>query len=507
MHRHARPGREGVGTSSLLGFLSEGKSAARRAVTDLDQRTTRPANENGPPLVVRSSIEIPGADPWAFLEAFSGAPRGFWAWDVGWIAHAGVFHEIEVPWEPLSSVSDPGGATSADRTLDTVRFQRVRSEAHQGLESPPERLRWFGGFSFGEGHEPAGAWSNFPPALFQRPLFELESDGRVVHLTAWTTPGADESTTEAEERLTERLRQLAGSLTKQGRNKPNENGTSAKVTMTPSTEADRHAWQRMVEGALEQFDSSALAKVVLARSVEVVADGKVDPVAVVRRLREQNPRARVFLFEPTPGSALMGASPETLARLVDGSVGCTAVAGSTPRGNSSEADRMLANALLRSEKDLREHQFVVDDMVERLSRWGDPVEVDSNPGVLTLSRIQHLVTRIRSRVPEGTDVLELIADLHPTPAVCGRSRDDAFDFLVAEETFDRGWYGGPVGWFDAAGNGIFAPALRCALVEGDTWRLFAGGGIVPGSEPDREWDETHLKLQTALRALSEADRP
>lgn len=452
---------------------------------------------------MRSSIEVSGANPWAFLRAFTGAPRGFWAWDVGWIAHAGVLHQIEVPWEAGHSDVDKDAALEKDPTLDTVRFKRVRTEARQGDETPPERLRWFGGFSFGEGHEPVGSWSDFPPALFQRPLFELESDGRVVHLTAWTTPGADESPKEAEERLRERLSQLATTLAQTAP----EPASAGQVTMRAGSESERQAWGSMVDRALERFDSTDLAKVVLARSVDVATDGRVDPVQVVRRLREQNPRARVFLFEPTPGSAFMGASPETLARLVDGSVGCTAVAGSTPRGNSPEADRMLANALLRSEKDVREHNFVVEDMVERLSRWGDPVEVDPNPGVLTLSRIQHLVTRIRARVPEGTDVLDLIADLHPTAAVCGRSRDDAFGFLVAEETFDRGWYGGPVGWFDAAGNGIFAPALRCALVRDSAWRLFAGGGIVPGSEPDREWDETHLKLQTALRALSDTDRP
>jgi len=481
------------------GSLSERNSAARRATNDPHQGEARPAKGQGhAQLVIRSSIEVPGADPWVFLRAFDGAPRGFWAWGVGWIAHAGVIHEIEVPWEAGSDATN-GAVATDDPKLDTVRFKRVRAAAQPGDETPLERLRWFGGFSFGQGHEPVGRWSSFPPARFQRPLFELESDGRVVHLTAWTTPGAEEDADEARERLTDGLGRLAEALL-HGDSEP---ASDVGVRPRPPSDAQRKAWEGMVQRALDRFQSSDLAKVVLARSVDVEVDGYVDPVSVVRRLREQNPRARVFLFEPEPGSAFMGASPETLARLVNGSVGCTAVAGSIPRGNSPEADRVLANSLLGSEKDMREHQFVVDDMVERLSRWGDPVEVDLKPAVLPLSRIQHLVTRIRARVPEGTDVLDLIADLHPTPAVCGRSRDDAFAFLVSEETFDRGWYGGPVGWFDAAGNGIFAPALRCALAREGVWRVFAGGGIVPGSEPEREWDETHLKLQTALGALAD----
>jgi isochorismate synthase EntC len=122
--------------------------------------------------------------------------------------------------------------------------------------------------------------------------------------------------------------------------------------------------------------------------------------------------------------------------------------------------------------------------------------------VLTLSGIQHLETAIHAELRERTDVLELLELLHPTPAVCGQPRDAAYGFLEQEEGFARGWYGGPVGWMDTHGNGVFAPALRCGLVERDAWHLFAGAGIVRGSDPDREWDEIHLKLDTVVRALT-----
>lgn len=434
-------------------------------------------------------MEAPGANPWTFLRSFEGEPRGFWAQGSGWIAHGGVLHEIRVP---------VGEDREGRGGLDAERFQRVRTAAQAGGETPPERARWFGGFSFGEGHAPDELWAGFPPALFQRPAFELESDGRVVRLTGWATVpegGRAEAVEEAlRQRLSERVRRSR--MDAEGEHAPSMSAAA------PAPGA-RGAWTRMVRHALDRIEADAsLTKVVLARSVDVSFDGPVDPLAVVRRLYEQNPRARVFLFQPTADTGFAGASPETITRRVRGLLDATAVAGSTRRGESPEEDRRLAHALLASEKDLREQAQVVEDMVERLGRWGTSVEQDPRPSVLSLARIHHLETRIRARVDGDAHVLDVLADLHPTPAVCGRERDEAFRFLVAEEDFDRGWYGGPVGWFDGAGNGMFVPALRCVLLGAERGRLFAGCGIVPGSDPDREWDETRLKLQTALAALT-----
>ena len=122
--------------------------------------------------------------------------------------------------------------------------------------------------------------------------------------------------------------------------------------------------------------------------------------------------------------------------------------------------------------------------------------------MLTLARIQHLETEIRARVSEESTVLKVLEALHPTPAVCGLPRDDALEFLSRKEPFERGWYSGPVGWFDVEGNGVFAPALRCAVARDHEWRLFAGAGIVAGSDPRLEWEETSIKFEPVLRALA-----
>jgi menaquinone-specific isochorismate synthase len=268
----------------------------------------------------------------------------------------------------------------------------------------------------------------------------------------------------------------------------------------------RVTWEDAVEQALAAISGGRFSKVVLARTLDVTTAEPIDPVDVVHHLWRQNPGTHVFLFEPRPGRPFLGAAPETVATLRRGDFHATAVAGSIARGDSEAESRALAARLLASEKDREEHRIAREDMVARLRPLAEQVIADDEPHVLTLARIQHLESGIRARV-HGHTVLELLEALHPTPAVCGYPRDAALDFLRGEEPFDRGWYAGPVGFFDEDGNGAFAPALRSAVAHGRTWRLFAGAGIVAGSRPDLEWEETGIKFEPVLRALDAAGAP
>ena len=243
---------------------------------------------------------------------------------------------------------------------------------------------------------------------------------------------------------------------------------------------------------------------VLARTLDVGTEGPVDPARVAAALQEMNRGSHVFFFEPRPGSALVGAAPETVATLRDGVFHATAVAGSIRRGETPREQAELAARLLASDKDRAEQRIALDDMVARLETVAHRIRTDPQPHVLTLARIQHLETEIRASVPADTGVLDLLRLLHPTPAVCGLPRDAALDFLAEEEPFERGWYAGPVGFFDGDGNGIFAPALRTGVLHGGSWRLFAGAGIVEGSRPALEWEETGMKLTPVLEALQSA---
>ena len=143
-------------------------------------------------------------------------------------------------------------------------------------------------------------------------------------------------------------------------------------------------------------------------------------------------------------------------------------------------------------------------MVDRLGGVSQNIQAQPEPHVLALSGIQHLETAITADIKPNETVISALEALHPTPAVCGFPRDRALDLLQTEEPFQRGWYAGPVGWFDNDGNGVFVPALRSAVGRGKEWRLFAGAGIVAGSDPTREWAETRIKFQPVLKALSGA---
>jgi menaquinone-specific isochorismate synthase len=436
-----------------------------------------------------ATVTIPAPDLRSdvFLRHTSGDARGFWARADRWVAHRGIAAEI----------GSEGSATE-DRFEDAAEAAAtlVREPLLPAGAARAPRVRFYGGFSFRGDHRSEGAWAGFPSYLFHVPSFELEGDGTG---DAWLRARALVSQEDAGDALA-RLRRSAESLRAElaalsdGPRRPAPEPVSAASSCT-----ERGAWEAAVEKSLAAIEAGRVTKVVLARTMDVNAP--VDPADAVEHLWTANRGSHVFLFEPRPGTALVGAAPETVATLRDGVFHATAVAGSIRRGASPKEQAELAARLLASEKDRIEQRIALDDMVTRLETVAHQIRTDPQPHVLTLARIQHLETEIRASVPSGTGVLDLLRLLHPTPAVCGLPRDAALAFLAEEEPFERGWYAGPVGWFDAEGNGVFAPALRTAVRHGDAWRLFAGAGIVRGSVPSLEWEETGIKFTPVLDAL------
>jgi isochorismate synthase len=339
-------------------------------------------------------------------------------------------------------------------------------------------------------------WEGFPSALFHVPAFELEGDGTG---DAWLRARALVPVEDAAEALV-RLRRTAEGLRAELAASLDRPTPPPAVMPAPRAATARDAWEGAVETSLAAIRAERVSKVVLARTLDVAA--AVDPATVVARLWEVNRGSHVFLFEPSPGVALVGAAPETVATLRDGVFHATAVAGSIRRGDSPREQAELATRLLASDKDRSEQRIALDDMVARLETVAHQIRTDPQPHVLTLARIQHLETEIRASVPPGTGILDLLRLLHPTPAVCGLPRDEALALLTEVEPFQRGWYAGPVGWLDADGNGVFAPALRSAVLHQGQWRLFAGAGIVEGSVPALEWEETSIKFTPVLEALA-----
>jgi menaquinone-specific isochorismate synthase len=450
--------------------------------------------------VATACLELPGASPLEFLRGAPGA-RGFWARGERWIAHTGTLAVV---------AADPG----------PDRFRQVRDAAAGVVGEPGPTwpadadprlagsLRFYGGFSFQDEPGSSHLWLGFPIALFHLPAVELEGDAEGVRLRVRSIWSAGEDEDALRQRLETRASELAERMSRSRLEALSAPSLSLDPVTTsadlPVIESDRSVWEASVERVLQAIVDGRVVKVVLARTLDVRPCIEIDPIAVLGHLWKANRGTHVFFFEPSPGRAVLGAAPETIATLRRGMFRATAVAGSIRPGTSEEEQAVLADSLLLSGKDRAEHRIAVEDMLERLGRVAEGVRAEPEPHVLTLPAIQHLESEIRARVHGGMTVLEVLAALHPTPAVCGFPRDQAQKLLAQEEGFERGWYAGPVGWFDLEGDGVFAPALRSAVLSEGSWRLFAGAGIVAGSCPDAEWTETAIKLETVLRALGAA---
>jgi isochorismate synthase len=258
-------------------------------------------------------------------------------------------------------------------------------------------------------------------------------------------------------------------------------------------------WRDMVADAVLTIGSGAFEKVVLARTVVVHTAGPLASFDLVSQLRDRFPECRVFGWQEGD-TTFIGASPELLVAREAERFTLNPLAGSTARGADPEEDRRLGDALLASDKDRHEHAIVVDDAIDRLRSLTSAIDRPAEPVLQRFATVQHLGTPIAGRTDRG--ILDLVRVLHPTAAVGGSPRADALAFIAKQEGIDRGWYAGGIGWVDPSGDGEFAVALRCALVRGDRAIVYAGNGIVDGSDPDEELAETRLKLRPMLDLLT-----
>ncbi len=268
--------------------------------------------------------------------------------------------------------------------------------------------------------------------------------------------------------------------------------------------ADRtHAdYRAQVEAALREIANGGFEKVVLARSISVREKGDYDPCALLNTLRQAHPTCAIFAVA-RPGVVFLGATPECLVRLIDNRVETASVAGSAPRGRSPEEDLELGRQLRESKKEQTEHAFVVRALCDALAPHCDGLEVRESPRLMRLQDIQHLETPITGHLRAHRSILELLGSVHPTPAIAGAPREAALEWLNRNENLDRGWYSGPIGYADSEGGGEFYAALRSAVLRGSEARLFAGAGVVAGSDPEAELRETRLKLRAMLAPLME----
>jgi menaquinone-specific isochorismate synthase len=269
-----------------------------------------------------------------------------------------------------------------------------------------------------------------------------------------------------------------------------------EFTLTPSL--PHRVWKARVADALERIEAGEFDKVVLARRVDIAANRPFVKSDVLARLIALYPSCMVFSV-----AGFIGASPELLVARTGDRVVSHPLAGTVARSGDAHADEALVAGLMASPKARREHGYVIDVLRAALQDICVELDVPDRPSVMSLRNVSHLATRITARLDPRTPLsaLELAARIHPSPAVGGNPTSVAVPYLQSVEGFDRGRYAGPVGWVDARGDGAWAIGIRSAEVDGPHARIFAGNGLVKGSDPADELTETQLKLQALLAAL------
>ncbi len=259
----------------------------------------------------------------------------------------------------------------------------------------------------------------------------------------------------------------------------------------------RPDWSAAVRFALREIEAGRLGKVVLARRATLSASAPLDPFALLGKLRETTPGCFHFCFQPHAGTAFLGASPERLFRRDGREIRSEAVAGTRPRGSSDADDERLSAELRASDKEQREHDFVRASIRAAIEPLCTRLEVAADAGEMILAQGRHLVSAVRGTLRPGVSDPELLAALHPTPAVAGHPTEDALATIRQLEPFHRGWYAGPVGWL-GGDSAEFAVGIRSAVVRSGSISLYSGAGIVRGSEPDAEWAEIEHKITDFL---------
>ena len=258
-------------------------------------------------------------------------------------------------------------------------------------------------------------------------------------------------------------------------------------------------WKSRVQTAIDRIAAQELDKVVLARDALGNSQSPIDPRSILRTLALEYPSTWNFCV-----SGLVGATPELLLRLTKSMVTSRVLAGTISKTGDDERDLVLAASLARSSKDLEEHEYAVRSVADAIEPFCTSINVPESPFVLHLANVMHLATDVTGALAETlahVDAFTILEQLHPSAAVCGTPRPQAGALITEIEAMSRGRYAGPVGWIDAAGDGELGIALRCGQIKGDSIRIFAGCGIVAGSDPDKELAESEAKFLPMRSAL------
>ncbi len=461
---------ENASPEALVAFLRQCRDAAR---------------SDGRERLVSISIKVSALDPLAVLEAI------FEPGELHFYAERPNIQTVIAGAEALLTheSSGPDRFASAQRFIDDVL---ARTIAVGDVDAPFGGPHFFSAFTFLDEAEEGDA---FPASRVFVPRWQVARAGDVTTAVANLLVAADSDLAT----LAERIWRAHGKFKHFDYAKPVDVCAGERRGTFQTTEAGD--FRAAVAGGLAAISRGAVKKIVLARAQDMQGEMPLHPLRLLNGLRDRFPECYSFSVANGRGHSFIGASPERLVRVSKGVLETEALAGSARRGIGASEDAALGAALLGSEKDLREHQHVLDSIIRRLDPLGLEPEFSREPGLRKLANVQHLHTPVTASMPAGIHLMDALACLHPTPAVGGTPREAAVARIRTLEGFPRGLYAGAIGWMNARGGGEFLVGIRSALIAGNTARVYAGAGIVEGSDPEREYAETELKFRAMREAL------
>ncbi|MBN9655530.1 isochorismate synthase [Halobacillus sp. GSS1] len=441
------------------------------------------AHHLGEPLFISIVEHIDEQDPFQFFETglHIAQHRSFWQSAENDLTMVGI------------------GKASQLYAKSKQRFREVQSlwnhlqenaMLHDDYNKKGTGMVALGGFSFDPEQKEDTPWEAFPDSQMTIPAFLLTKvDGEsylTINALIFPEDHQQQITTQIQDHRDHLLREgeLAGSL----------------PVVDQTFEVAPEAWKKSVKKATDDISAGLMEKVVLARELRVTFKEDVHITAVLKALADTQPNSYIFCYE-SEGDYFIGATPERLAKVEDRELVSTCLAGTVPRGKSQQEDLKLGEELLGDPKNRQEHQFVVEMIKEAVEACSSHVEVPSRPVLYPLRNLQHLYTPVKAVLDQGYTLLDVIERLHPTPALGGMPQQVSVEYIRTNETLNRGWYAGPIGWFDAQDNGEFAVAIRSALIQQKEASLFAGCGVVEDSDPEAEYAETAVKLKPMMDVL------
>lgn len=424
------------------------------------------------PRLVRLEFPVEPCEPLVWLSGQGAMPRAYWRDRQQRVEIAGAGHCLSV------SSTEP-----ADLNALFSQFRRWLATADPGL-------KFLGGLAFDLSRPSQDLWQPFGSYHFWVPQLECgrrDNQGYFA-VNLFLDPGLSSRSP-----VRVALRLLSSTNGKESLLPAALPGIQQREDLP-----DLPGWGRAIQNVLDTIEHGNLEKLVLARQSRFVFQKEPDSLSLFHRLARANPDAYQFYFQLEGGSAFLGCSPERLFRRSGRLLFTEAVAGTRPRGHTAREDRELARQLLQSRKDRHEHFLVVKCILQGLEHLCEKVESQNEPSVLKLARVQHLASRFEGLLKPGVSDADILATLHPTPAVGGYPTRAALATLRRLEPFHRGWYAGPVGWLGRE-EAEFAVGIRSGLFHQQEGYLYTGAGIVSGSSVQAEWNEIENKLANFLR--------